>query len=180
MIEYDKMRAVIGKGLKEYLNCPVIRSNQNEMPPSYPYLSYTITTLMSANTGTYGAYEDGTKRKPVTQTWSISVLSDDSAESVTLAVKAREWLDEFGTTYLNDNNVIVQSVGGVTNRDNFLTAEYEYRNGFDCVFWLFDTIAPNEGEGVIETVDLNGINVATPKTTEELNERLEKRLDGDL
>ena len=141
MIDYDKMRTAVAKGLKEYLGCPVIRSNQNQTPPPYPYLSYTITTLMRENNGTYGEYEDGTHRKPFGQTWSITALSDDNSESVALACKAREWLDHFGTTYLSDNDVIVESVGSVTNRDNFLTTQYEYRNGFDCFFVLFDAIA---------------------------------------
>lgn len=158
MIDYENMRATVCNGLRAYLGCPVIRSNQNESPPPYPFLSYTITTPMSENRGTYGDYEDGARRKPVTQIWSITSLSDDNSESVTLAVKAREWLDCFGTTYLSDSGVIVQSVGGITNRDNFLTAEYEYRNGFDCVFWLYDTVENTaEEDGYIETVDTDNI-----------------------
>ena len=59
-------------------------------------------------------------------------------------MKAREWLERVGNLYLNDNNIIVQSVGNVSNRDNVLTMEYEYKHGFDVVFWLFDTVAnPN-------------------------------------
>jgi hypothetical protein len=74
-----------------------------------------------------------------------------------LAVKAREWLDHVGRTYLNDNNVAVQSVGGITNRDNLLTVGYEYRNGFDVVFNLFDVVDnPIAESGYIETITLNG------------------------
>lgn len=160
MIDYDKMRAIVCKGLKEYIGCPVIRSNQNESPPPYPYISYTVTQLMSANNGTYGVYEDGTERKPITQTWSVTALSDDNSESVTLAVKAREWLNRVGNTYHSDNHVIVQSVGGIVNRDNFLTTEYEYRNGFDCVFWMFDEVTnTDEHDGRIEEAE-------APKTTQ--------------
>lgn len=157
MIDYENMREVVKNGLETYLKCDVIHSNQDKPPPAYPYISYNITTLISANNGTYGEYEDGARRKPATQTWSITALSDDNAESVTLAVKAREWLDCFGTTYLSDNGVIVQSVGGITNRDNFLTAGYEYRNGFDAVFALFDTVenVANE-DGYIETSIVKG------------------------
>lgn len=140
MIDYENIRLVVAKGLKEYLKCPVIRSNQNAEPPPYPYVSYTITTLMSENKGTYGEYTDGKDRKAVTQTWSITALSDDNAQSVTLANKAREWLDHVGTISLNDNHIIVQSVGSITNRDSIITIEYEYRNGFDAVFWLYDEI----------------------------------------
>lgn len=155
MIDYENMRLAIATGLKTYLNCPVIRSNQNKKPPSYPYISYTITTLMSENKGTYGEYKDGAARKPVTQTWSITALSDDDVECVKLANKAREYLDYAGTVALNDKGVIVQSVGSITNRDNVLTVEYEYRKGFDVVFWLFDEVKI-ETE-VIETVDIKEI-----------------------
>ena len=143
MFDYDGLRRAVATGLSKYLGCPVVRSNQNENPPSYPYVSYTIITLMSENKGTYGIYEEDNgviERKPFTQTWSITIQSDNNSESINLAIKAQEWLDKVGKVYLDDNNVIVQSVGNITNRDNFLTTGYEYRNGFDVVFWLMNEI----------------------------------------
>ncbi len=157
MIDYDGMRVAVCSGLKDYLGIPIARANQNEPPPSYDYLSYTITTLLSENNGTYGVYDDGTERKAYTQVWSLTSLSDDNSRSVLNAVKAREWLDRVGTTYLYDNNVVVQSVGSITNRDNFLTSEYEYRNGFDAVFLVYDEIGAGivAGDGYIEEVAVN-------------------------
>lgn len=157
MIDYENMRNIVVKGLKDYLQCPVIRTNQNEEPPKYPYVSYTITTLASENKGTYGEYSDGQDRKPITQTWSITAQSDKSGEDIDLIIKAREWLERVGSQYLNDNNIIVQSVGNVSNRDNVLTMEYEYKHGFDVVFWLFDTVAnPNVvNNNYIEEVKFN-------------------------
>lgn len=154
MIDYDNMRRTIVKGLKTYLDCPVVRNNQNADPPAYPYVSYTITTLVRANNGTYGEYSDGVFRKPAVQTWSITAQSDDNAESVSLISKAREWFDRAGTLYLNDNNVIVQSVGSITNRDNVLTVGYEYKNGFDVDFWLYETVGNTDSE-IIETADIS-------------------------
>ena len=176
MIEYDKLRSTVVKGLKEYLKCPVVRSNQNAEPPPYPYVSYTITRLLSENNGTYGEYADEMERKPFTQTWSISALSADNTESVTLATKAREWLDRVGTIFLNDNGVIVQTIGSITNRDNFLTTDYEYRNGFDVVFWLFDTIKRNDTD-TIETIKIEKEEIKR-EDTETINKLLEDRLDG--
>ena len=196
MIDYENLRVTVVKGLKKYLGCPVIHSNQNAEPPPYPYVSYTVTTLMTANHGTYGVYSDGKARKPVNCVWSITAQSDNSVESVTLANKARTWLDYFGAVYLNDNNVIVQSVGNVTNRDNVLTADYEYKNGFDCTFWTFDEIDLPDN-GTIETFvyeedafanlenRLDGVEgnaYGTNTTTEEedaLLEALKKRLSGE-
>ena len=179
MIDFENIYRTVAKGLKEYLGCPVIQSNQNKKLPAYPFLSYTITMPMSEYNGTYGVYEDGTERKPFTQTWSISALSDDSDESLRLACKAREWLDRAGRNYLNDNDVIVQSIGSVTNRDNIISVEYEYKNGFDVVFWLFDTIEGTaETEEIIETAEIGGVEIDPPPTVDELNNKLKNRLTG--
>lgn len=153
MIDNENLRKIVVKGLKYYLNIPVIRGNQNAEPPKYPYLSYNVTTSESANNGTWGEYEDEIDRIPVTQTWSITVQSDKDIESVNLASKAREFLCHHGTCYLNDNNVIVQSVTNITNRDNLITIEYEYRNGFDVVFWMMNEAEnPIDEIGIIETL----------------------------
>lgn len=167
MIDFENLRTTVVKGLRRYLGCSVIRSNQSAEAPPYPYASYTVTTLMTQNNGTYGEYADGSARKPVNCIWSITIQSDDNIESVTLANKAREWFDYVGNTYLSDNDVIVQSVGAVTNRDNLLTAEYEYRNGFDVTFWLYDEI---------EGLDVETIESVT--FAEDSNASLESRLDG--
>ena len=181
MIDYEGICLTVAKSLKDYCGVPVIQSNQNEEPSFDTYLSYTITTPMSENKGTYGVYKDGKDRKAFTQIWSISSISSDNLKSVANACKAREWLDHVGTTTLSDNGVIVQSVGSVTNRDNFLTVEYEYKNGFDVVFWLMDE---NEGaaerDEYIESVELGNINIAQPPTVEELTDMLEERLNGEV
>lgn len=156
MIDNENLRLKVVKGLKDYLQVPVIRGNQNAEPPSYPYIAFTVTTLSSENKGTYGEYDDGIDRKPTTQTWSISALSDNENEALTLAGKAHDWLDHIGRTYLSDNHIIIQSVTSVTSRDNVLTIEYEYKKGFDVVFWLYDEIEnPIDLIGTIETAQIN-------------------------
>ena len=166
MIPYDNLRSVVVKGLRRYLGCPVIRTNQTAEAPPYPYVSYTVTTLMTENKGTYGEYDDGMARKPVNCIWSVTAQSTDNVESVKLANTARDWLAYSGRSYLNNNGVIVQSVGSVGNRDNILTYEYESKNGFDVVFWLFDEV-----ENVAETIE-------TFEFSEDTNAQLESRLDG--
>ena len=179
MIDYENIRQIIVSGLRDYLGCAVIRSNQNAEPPSYPYCSYTIITPKSNNSGTWQKHDDGVDRKAILQTWSLTFLSDNNDESVELANKANEWLDNVGTTYLNDNDVIIQSVGPVGNRDNILTIEYEYRNGFDVVLWLYDEVETDpDTTGWIEEVTINEIDIKG-ETYEEAIERLAKRLRGD-
>lgn len=196
MIDFKNMKTTVVKGLSQYLGCKVVRNNQNAEPPPYPYVSFTITTPATANNGTYGEYDDGKARKPVNCIWSITAQSNDNTESVTLANKAREWLDYAGTVYLNDNDVVVQSVGNVGNRDNVLTAEYEYKNGFDCVFTVYDVVdLPDNGS--LETVSfqedtnakledrLNGVETISysgnqvHENENELNELLKNRLNGE-
>lgn len=156
MIDYENIRIKICTGLSEYLGCPVIRSNQDASPPNYPYLSYTITQPMGKNNGTYGVYDDNVERKPFIQTWSISVLSDNDSECVTLAIKAREWFDRVGNLFFSESDIIIHTVGGITSRDNFLTTGYEYKKGFDVDVYLFDEIENQaEKEGYIEKAEIN-------------------------
>lgn len=179
MVDFENIRETVVKGLKQYLNCPVIKSNQAAEPPPYPYVSYTVTTPIGHNRGTHGEYDDGVARKPVTHTWSITVQSDDDIECMTLANKAHDWLDYVGTTYLSDNKVTVQSVTDVQNRDNFLTADYEYKKGFDCFFNCFDEIRSNYETGeYIEEVNIDGEEIRMPRTDEELINQLGERLSG--
>lgn len=149
MVDIERLREIVASGLRNYVGCPFIRSNQNVEPPKYPYAVYTITTVATENRGTYEEWEDGVARKTVNTVLSITVRSNDNTESVTLANKAREWLDYVGTTHLNDNGVIVQSVTAITNRDNVLTIDYEYANGFDCFFTCCDEVVMPE----VATID---------------------------
>lgn len=175
MVDIERLRLIVARGLKDYLKCPVIKSNQNADPPNFPYVSYTITTVASENNGTYQEHEDGIARKGVNTVWSITALSDNNAESVKLAQKARDWLGLVGTTYLNDNGVIVQAVTSVTNRDNIFSSEYEYRNGFDCFFWGYDAVEMPNVES-IETVEIDGKEIV-PEHDQDIIADLNRKLD---
>ena len=161
LIDLDSIRSVIVKGLKEELKIPIIRANQTGPAPAYPYLSYTITSLISDKNGTWGEYDDGMHRKPGTMTFSLTVQSDKADEAMALCIKARDWLDHTGNVYLKDNKIIVQSVGAVNNRDNLITIEYENRFGFDFVLWfLNETGNLSESNGEIREVDYSStINI---------------------
>ncbi len=181
MIDFENIQRVVVKGLKEHCKCPVVCSNQAEPQEEYSYISYTITLLAGENNGSYSVYEDGTEIKHLPHNWSITAVSDDDTKSKTLALKAREWIDRVGATFLFDNNVNVISVGSVTNRDNFITVGYEYRNGFDIFFSVEDIIEGiAEQDGYIEAAEIGGINIDKPPSDDELIERLARRLDGEV
>jgi hypothetical protein len=141
LIRYNEIRRAVVTGLKDYLGVPVIRTNQNGSAPPYPFVSYTVTTVATANNGTWQEnHGDGIDRKLVRNIWSITAQSDDGTESITLANKAREWLEHTGRMWLKDRGVVVQSTTDITNRDNILTVAYEHKNGFDVVFYAFDEV----------------------------------------
>lgn len=156
MIPYDKLREVIPKGLQEHLGIKVIRGNQTAPAPPYPYGTYNVTTIASANNGTWEIHADGKDRKLVKSTWSFSFLSDDWDESVSLAIKAREWFDHSGRVWLADRGITIQSTTGITNRDNILTVDYERKNGFDVVFYVYYEVE-NITE-IVETIDTMNFN----------------------
>lgn len=153
MIPYKKLTTDVPTGLREYLGIPVIQGNQTAQAPKYPYGSYNITTLASANRGTWQVHDDGKHRKLVRSIWSFSWLSDDSDESIEYAMKARNWFEHTGRVWLSDRGITVQSVTEIANRDNILTVEYERKHGFDVVFYVYDeTNSFTEDVGYIESV----------------------------
>ena len=155
MIAYKQMRSAVAQGLKDCLGVPVIRGNQTAEAPPYPYAVYNVTTIAGENNGTYQQHEDGTDRLMVRSIWSFSFLSKDWDESVMLATMAREWFLHSGRVYLSDHGINVQSATDITNRDNLLTVEYERKNGFDVVFYVFDEVeSPSKSTGFIEGAKL--------------------------
>lgn len=159
MIDYAEIRKTVVDLLKAHVGVEVVLANQTVSKPEYPYISFTVTSPMIRTGGTYGRYSDGIDRKPVTQVWSFTVQSQSSDESQTLAQKAFDFFDRFYNA-LAEHNIVVVRIGDITNRDNFLSVEYEYRCGFDVTFGLMNEIDRsllNEGE--IISADINEITI---------------------
>ena len=154
MIEYKKKRDTIVNLLKAHTGVEVVLANQAAHIPPYPYISFTITTPMTANNGTYGRYNDGFDRKPVNQIWSITSQAQTLDEAQETAQKAHDFFDR-GYEVLAEDEIVVVRLGDITSRDNFLTTEYEYRCGFDVTFGLMNEIERSElDEGEIETSNI--------------------------
>lgn len=156
MIDFKQMRTTVASGLKEYLGgVTVIRGNQTAKAPAYPYVSYNLTTPADENNGTYQQHDDGIDRLRVRSIWSLSFLSNDYDESIILATKARDWFLHSGRVWLADHGITVQSATAVANRDNILTVEYERKNGFDVVFYMYDEVEnPSKSNGYIESAKI--------------------------
>ena len=155
MIDLHEIRKTVSTGLRKYLDIPVIRGNQTARAPQHPYAAYNVTTIATKNGGTYQQHEDGIDRKLVKSIMSLSFVCDDYDESVMYATKAREWFEHSGRAWLSERGVIVQSTTDITNRDNILSVEYERKNGFDVVFYVYDEAKSlTETNGFIEGAEI--------------------------
>ena len=85
--------------------------------------------------------------------------SNDDIQALNIAMQAYDWFALIGNIYLSSNNIVVQRVGNITNRDNLLSIEYEYRRGFDVEFLLMFQISKTDSEqsGIIETASITPI-----------------------
>lgn len=160
MIDFRKNELLIVNGLQEWLakkgyDCPVIMANQAAPIPAYPYISYTAMSVISNAKG-YSIGEDGTRYKPMVQSWSFTIQADDDVVAMNVAMEAYDWFALSGNTYLSDNQIVVQRVGNVTNRDNLISVEYEYRQGFDVELLLMFKIIKEDSEsaGYINAADI--------------------------
>lgn len=152
MIDQEKINILIADKLKEVTGCEVVKANMASAPiPPYPYLSFTVLNT-DTKKGTYSAAL-GVKFIPLTQSWSFTVQGDKDNETQLAAMKARDWLEETGRNYLNDNGIVVQGVGAITNRDTLLTIEFEYRKGFDAVLSIMNVV-DGENEETIDSAEI--------------------------
>lgn len=153
MVELSTIRKTITDSIKKSLDIEVIRVNQNAPPPAYPYIGYTVTTLMKTNNGTYSEYvEDNIKvfRKEFQQIWSFTVYADNDLQSKEIAIRLYDYLDNIGAVDLAENGIVIQLIGDITNRDTLLTVDFEYRNGFDVTFAFMNEI---KGGAAVDGID---------------------------
>lgn len=141
----------------------MVFANQNAPVPAYPYVSYTIIQPVVSDGRGYCIDGEGNRYKETLQVWSFTVHSDDDVEAMNIAVRAYNWFKAVSNVYLDDNDIIVQKISSVNNRDNLISIEYEHCNGFDVTFNLIDKIENTEFDyaSLIESVkaDEYGIDV---------------------
>lgn len=147
MIDQEQINIILAEGLKKASGCEVVKANNSKAKiPPYPYISFTVLNT-DTRKGMYSV-GSGIRFIPLTQTWSLTVQGDQDNEAQLAAMRAKDWLEDTGRNYLNDHGIVVQSVGAVTNRDSLLTAEYEYRKGFDAVLSIINVVDGNQDETI--------------------------------
>lgn len=144
MLAISDIESKIVTALENYIDCPVILSNQTSPAPTYPYISYTITTPVHHADGTY-CMKDGVYYQPMLQTWSFTSHSDDSRACQRLGMRMYDFFARSGREVLNKIGTAVSSKTDLMNRDNYLTIQYEYRLGMDVAFRLMHQLDVEEG-----------------------------------
>mgnify|MGYP001198293416 CR=1 FL=1 len=147
MLAISDIESKIVTALENYIDCPVILSNQTAPSPPYPYISYTITTPVHHVDGTY-CMKDGVYYQSMLQTWSFTSHSDDSRACQRLGMRIYDFFTRSGRGILNKIGTAVSSKTDLMNRDNYLTIQYEYRCGMDVTFRLMHQL--DVAEGAIE------------------------------
>lgn len=140
----DAQRYIVHE-LAAYMGCPVVLTNQTTPAPPYPYVSYTILTVVAAKGGTYG-FTRGIYLQPMEQTWSLTTHTDNPTDSGTLGMRLYDFFARAGRAALFRENIAVANVGSVTCRDNLLTVQFEYRTGADVTLRLMHRLGTCEGE----------------------------------
>nr|DAY61020.1 MAG TPA: tail completion protein [Caudoviricetes sp.] len=154
MIDMTTLQNTVVTGLSDYLEVSVICAHQTGEAPARPYVSYTVTNLINENKETWGRYDDGKIRKPLTQTWAVTIWADNIQQAMELAIRAYDWLDFAGRIYLGDHHVIVKSVTKVSNLDTEAGTD-GYRYGFDVVFQVTSELENDAVQtGIIETAEI--------------------------
>lgn len=144
----DQLETLIAD--KKGLGVSCVSANSANRQPTYPYISYTLSTIQE-NAGTWGEYSDGERKKPFSFVVSFTVQSDKADEALEIAENLHDFLDS-KNPLLDEKGIIVVRCQAVSSRDTLLTYEYEYRQGFDVVFTVMRTLnsklspAPEEVE----------------------------------
>lgn len=139
--------------------CKAVPRNTAVGAPPYPYLAYTVTSLAGEERGGYCEdRETGEAYRQARLTLSLTLQSDQREEAQTLALAAHDFFGWAGGTWLADYGMVVQAVGAITNRDNLLSAQFEYREGFDLTITAMNHVhvTREQRAGGIESTEWPG------------------------
>lgn len=124
--------------LEEYLDKPVIFTNQAAPKPPYPYIGVTETSAFIPAPGLPSVENEHLPEdinqiatSQPTKVLSITAYGLGISETAELAQQARDWFDFVGYRTLKEMGVTVADLGATGNRDTLIVDDYERRRGFD-------------------------------------------------
>ena len=156
MIKYDDWYLPLADGLENYVVHAVIQAETKHKQPPYPFIAIKQTSpSIGIGVPTVFTGKDGTQtiEQDYEMVLSLTAHSDAIESATDLANKARNYFLGKGTIELSDAYIAIVDVLPATNRDVFLTIEYERRIGFDVRLRVRDTETYNID--VIEQVTVN-------------------------
>ncbi|WP_313893858.1 LIC_12616 family protein [Psychrobacillus sp.] len=133
MIKYDDIWIPLQRGLSAYTGIQVIQAESVGKQPKYPFFSIKKTTI-GQNVGHVAESLMGnvkTIEQDVESVFSITCNAVTIEDAEDYTHKARAYFLGRGHIELSDANITVVDVLNATNRDVFLTVDYERRCGFD-------------------------------------------------
>lgn len=133
MIKYDDIWIPLQNGLSTYTGIEVIQGESIGKQPKYPFFSIKKTTV-GQNVGQVAeSLKDNVKtiEQDVESVFSITCNAATIEDAENYTHKARAYFLGKGHIDLSDENITIVDVLNATNRDVFLTVDYERRSGFD-------------------------------------------------
>ncbi|MFT8928527.1 MAG: hypothetical protein ABF969_04240 [Sporolactobacillus sp.] len=111
------------------LGITLIQADSAGDQPSYPFATYTITTPKVI----IGNQSGPQQAEQFEMVVSLTFKSQSAIQALNLAEQAQQYLrSNAGRSFLLDNGgLVLVSAQGFTNRDNFITIDYERNVGFD-------------------------------------------------
>lgn len=155
MITYDDWWIPLQNGLSNYIAQNVIQAETTGQQPPYPFIAIKQTSpaIGVGQPAIFTGNSTQTIEQDYEMVLSLTAYSDAIESATDLANKARIYFLGKGTIELSDVYIAIVDVLPATNRDVFLTIEYERRIGFDVRLRVRDTETYNIE--VIEQVTVN-------------------------
>ncbi|MFX3616225.1 MAG: LIC_12616 family protein [Sporolactobacillus sp.] len=126
--DYSNVTKTIVQAMKS-LGITLIQADSAGDQPAYPFATYTITTP-KIPIGNQAGPQQAEEFELVV---SLTFKSQSAIQALNLAEQAQQYLrSNTGRSFLLDNGgLVLVSVQGFTNRDNFISINYERNVGFD-------------------------------------------------
>lgn len=160
-MKYKEIRNSIVKGLYEYLQYPVVPTDNNQKKPDYPFVSYKFTTIFRGQGGhnliadiipsedpNFEYDIEVTHQEQPQMVLSVSTYSLDEVEAYELAIKAKNWFRFQDHDFLKVNSIVVVGTSALQDRTIHIVDNYERKAGFDITLRTV-----SEQKKVIETIE---------------------------